>query len=200
MSRSLALRTCGTFLIVLALVTAAPTEAAEILVTTLQDSILADGQVGLHEAIDAANLDISIDGSAAGSGADVIRFAPGLAGGTMSARFVGDTTFGPSSFFIYTEITIEGDETAGITIEREAGTDEMRLFYVSSQGSLTLRNLTLAGGLAQGGNGGVGKQRGAGGGGAAGLGGAIFNEGSLTLDSCTLYGNVAQGGDGGPRS
>ena len=75
----------------------------------------------------------------------------------------------------------------------------MCLFYVAPSGSLTLRWLTLQGGVARGAKGGgvfstsfIG-----GGGGGAGLGGAIFNRGALTVDASTLTGNQAIGGDGG---
>ena len=48
---------------------------AVITVTSLADNTTADGQVTLREAIQAAETDASIDGSAAGSGADTIVFA-----------------------------------------------------------------------------------------------------------------------------
>lgn len=58
--------------------------------------------------------------------------------------------------------------------------------------SLTLDNIELEGGLAQGGNGADC------GGGGAGLGGAIFaHRGTVTLVDSTLNGNLAQGGSGG---
>jgi hypothetical protein len=56
-------------------------------------------------------------------------------------------------------------------------------------GSLTVRNLTLDGGVQRGGN----SRRG---GGGAGLGGAIFNQGKLTLSGVTLINNLAVGGSG----
>jgi hypothetical protein len=75
----------------------------------------------------------------------------------------------------------------------------MRLFYMAPTGSLTLRRLTLQGGVARGATGGgehtfsfIG-----GGGGGAGLGGAIFNRGVLSVEASTLIGNQAIGGDGG---
>ena len=60
-------------------------------------------------------------------------------------------------------------------------------------GSLTLSDITLKGGLAQGGAGGTC----GGGGGGAGLGGAIFSHGgAVTLHNSVLQGNTAQGGAG----
>src|SRR4029079_8234107 len=61
-----------------------------------------------------------------------------------------------------------------------------RLFQVTTTGSLTLQNLTLRGGTALGAPGG--------GGGSAGLGGAIENQGNLSIIGCTLTGNLALGG------
>ncbi len=77
-------------------------------------------------------------------------------------------------------VTIAGN---GATIER-TGTTPFRLFDVAAGGSLTLENLTLKGGRAQGT-------------GAAAQGGAIYNSGTLTLTNDTLSGNNAQGGAGG---
>ena len=96
------------------------------------------------------------------------------------------------------DITIEGN---GARLERST-TNGLRFFYVGADpnnpsttnynspgpGKLTLRHLTLAGGLSVGGTGG---------GGGAGMGGAIFNQGILVLDAVTLCNNVAQGGAGG---
>ena len=122
-----------------------------------------------------------------------IDFASSLAGQTIDLSTVGDTSSGPSAFLITNDksITIEGQ---GITIDVASG-QTMRLFEVAPGASLTLQNLTLSGGVAQGGNG--GKNEG-GGGGGAGLGGAIFNDGgTLNLVQSTLTGNLAQGGGGG---
>ncbi|MCE9574035.1 MAG: hypothetical protein K8W52_12870, partial [Deltaproteobacteria bacterium] len=62
-------------------------------------------------------------------------------------------------------------------------------------GNLTLRNLTLTGGKAQGGHGASSAVRS--GGGGAGLGGAAFVQGSLTLDAVTIRECTAYGGNGG---
>jgi hypothetical protein len=115
-----------------------------------------------------------------------IVFAPALAGGTISLTSVGNQAAGPSALGVVSAITIQG---SGQTITRGAG--NMRLFFVSPTGSLTLQNLTLSNGLAKGGNGANG------GGGGAGMGGAVFSQGMLSLTGCTLVGNQAVGGDGG---
>jgi hypothetical protein len=106
--------------------------------------------------------------------------------------------YGPNGLpAIDNNITIQGN---GSTIERDTSKPAFRLFYVSGgfdggshqlpAGNLTLENLTLAGGLAQGGKGD------AGGGGGLGAGGAVFNQGTLTLSDVTLNGNTATGGAG----
>ncbi len=94
--------------------------------------------------------------------------------------------YGPNGLpAIDNTITVQGN---GSTIERSTagGTPPFRLFYVSGGmagelplGTLTLENLTLAGGLAQGGDGYEG-------GGGMGAGGAIFNQGTLILSGATL--------------
>ncbi|MEY3176655.1 MAG: hypothetical protein RLZZ436_4569 [Planctomycetota bacterium] len=51
---------------------------AQIVVTSILDQVSNDGEVTLREAIQAANLDQSVDGSVAGNGIDEIVFAPAL--------------------------------------------------------------------------------------------------------------------------
>jgi hypothetical protein len=76
-----------------------------------------------------------------------------------------------------------------------SGGGTRRVFFVAG-GRATFSNLTIAGGLAQGGTGGRGI--GAGGGGAAGMGGGLFvNDGDVRLEDVVLSGNSAVGGAGG---
>src|SRR5262245_40865152 len=123
-------------------------------------------------------------------GADTIVFDPGIARGTVNLALVGSRALGPSALPVSSTITIAG---TGETITRGVGT-AFRLFAVTSTGNLTLDHVTLSSGLARGGDGGDGVL---GGGGAAGLGGAILNQGVLKVISSTLSGNQARGGDGG---
>src|SRR5262249_35702142 len=84
---------------------------AMITVTSLLDNTTGDGQVTLREALQAAETDKSVDGSAAGSGADTIVFDPALfAGGpqTLKLSVVGDTSVGDSAFAVGTAVTIPG--------------------------------------------------------------------------------------------
>jgi CSLREA domain-containing protein len=168
---------------------------ATITVTSLADNLDADGQITLREAIQAANTDTSVDGSTTGAGADVIQFDAGIAGGVIDLTLIGGTNFGPNAFEITSQIAIDG---SGETIRRAATAANMRLFFVSMNGNLSLDHLTLSNGAAVGGNGGSSfGNAGGGGGGGLGAGGAIFNAGTLNITASTLTGNTAQGGNGG---
>ena len=146
----------------------------------------------LREAINAAN---------AAPDADTITFAPILVvGGDATVSLttsLGDAAtggYGPSAFMITTDITIQGPSgDNGITITRGSGT--FRLFLVTDAGSLALEDVTLSNGYATGYNG--GRSAFCGGGGGAGMGGAILNRGTLDLVGVTLTGNTARGGVGG---
>ncbi|HBE70996.1 MAG TPA: hypothetical protein DDW52_22855, partial [Planctomycetaceae bacterium] len=171
-------------------------------VTTLsdEDDGTADSNTGsgtsLREAIAAAE---------ANPNQSTITFDPSLvSGGDASiALDLFDTGLdadeaGPTAFVVNTEIVIQGPSgDNGITIERDSNADDFRLFHVQSAGNLSLQYLTFAGGVARGGDGGDGQTFSAGGGGAAGLGGAILTEGNLKIVSSTVSGNLAIGGNGG---
>lgn len=171
---------------------------ATITVTSLADNLTVDGQVTLREAIRAAELNISVDGSTAGSGADTIQFAASL-NGAVNLSIVDDTVAGATALLVTSEVTIRGNNS-GVTIQRSTsiGTPEMRLFRVSAGGYLTLESLTLTGGAALGAAGTIVAPDG-----EDGRGGAILNQGSLVLRTSTLHsnraagGNAASGGKGG---
>jgi hypothetical protein len=141
-------------------------------------------------------------------GPDTIVFDPSLAGQTIDLTTANtapliaangeDFALGSSAFAITNAITIDGG-SGGITLARDPNAPAFRLFQVynpddPAAASLTLKNVTVSGGLAQGGNGGNG---GGGGGGAAGLGGAILNLGTLDVEGVTFTDNQAAGGNGG---
>jgi hypothetical protein len=87
---------------------------------------------------------------------------------------------------INNSITFNGD---GNTI---SGNNQFQVFFVDA-GTASFNNLTIANGLAQGGNGGFG-----GGGGGAGLGGGLFiNSGTVDINNVIFSGNQAIGGSGG---
>ncbi len=126
-----------------------------------------------------------------------------MPGTTYTLTSVDNNWFGPNGLpAITNDVTISGH---GDTIQRsdDAGTANFRLFFVSggpgltggllaglNPGNLTLLDLTLSGGVAQGGSS-------LSGGGGLGAGGAIFNQGNLTLDGVTLTENQAVGGSSG---
>ncbi|MEC4982653.1 MAG: Ig-like domain-containing protein [Oscillatoria sp. PMC 1068.18] len=90
---------------------------------------------------------------------------------------------------ITSEITINGN---GATIEREDGASEnFRLFYISSDGNLTLDSVTLQGGRAEDAAGEAGETSV-----AQDDGGAILNRGTLTITDSIIQGNEAAD-DGG---
>ncbi len=137
---------------------------------------------------DTAGLIAAINTANATPGANTIT----LTVGTYTLAAVDNGTAGPTGLpAITSTLTIVGN---GARINR-ASAASFRLFYVTSTGSLTLQNMTLSGGLAKGGAGGLAGE--GGGGGAAGIGGAVFNQGTLSITGCTLSSNSAQGGNGG---
>jgi hypothetical protein len=144
----------------------------------------------------AALVSAIANANANGPGADVIQLGAGC---TYALAAPDNNWYGPNGLpAIASDITIEGN---GATIARLAAAAPFRLFFVGADpgaaqtdgyvspgpGSLTLRNLTLAGGLARGGDS-------SGGGGGAGMGGAIFSQGNVVIENSTLTDNRVRGG------
>jgi hypothetical protein len=178
----------------------------------------------LIDAINAANSNTKTGACPAGddktNGGNVIVLSAGVYKiGTADNDWYGPNGLPP----ITSKITIVGDPK-GTIIMRSAntGVSAFRIFYIGGgeslsaytppqdgngnvvstalpgPGNLTLIDLTLENGLAQGGAGGSSSQ--GGGGGGLGAGGAIYNQGTLTLQGVTLLGNQAIGGAGGGSS
>jgi hypothetical protein len=148
-----------------------------------------DGLVTLREAIIAANGDATTDLGDIGSGADVIDLS-GLRGS------IALTTFLPP---IFTDITIVGSGRADLWLVGSSGNGgaDSGMFFVDVGGVLHLQDLTISGGVSQGGKGGTVQRDGAGGG-AAGAGGAVFvNGGTFGATSVDFVANTARGGAGG---
>ncbi|MGB0403574.1 MAG: hypothetical protein ACPGEG_05705, partial [Salibacteraceae bacterium] len=89
---------------------------------------------------------------------------------------VDNYIYGPNALpVISSEITIIGN---GATIYRNTST-KFRFFFVDTNGTLLIDDLTLKNGNTIGGTGGAGTQTSAGGGGGAGMGGAVFSKGNF---------------------
>ena len=107
-----------------------------ITVTSLEDNEIVDGEVTLREAIRAANTDASVDGSVAGSGADLIKFADGLKGGTITLE-QGELTISKT-------LTIDGPR-GRVTIDANKAS---RHFKVSAVTRAKFQDLRLINGRA----------------------------------------------------
>ncbi|HEX4122100.1 MAG TPA: right-handed parallel beta-helix repeat-containing protein, partial [Verrucomicrobiae bacterium] len=119
------------------------------------------------------------------TGGWTINLAGNLAGTTIKLETAeGSDPSGNSAFVINDQILINGSSAPGVVVARDSNGPAMRLFWILGSGDLTLQNLTLAGGLAQGAAS------------SSGLGGAIYSEGFCTLDTVRLTGHTAQGGAG----
>ncbi len=133
-----------------------------------------DGYNTLRRAIEEANAD---------EGTDYIFDLTSL-NGTITLQSHLDTIKG--------NVVIKGPGEDKLTI---SGNDQFRIFFIKSDGNVSISDLTLAHGLAKGGD---GESVWGGGGGGAGMGGAIFLEaGNLDLSFVTLSDNSAIGGNGG---
>ena len=149
-----------------------------ITVTSADDTTVIDGAVTLREAIGAANADLSLDGSEAGSGFDTIVFDPSLAGQTI--------VLDGAELIITSDIKIDAG-AHGITID---GDHSSRLFRVEIGQSLSLVALKLTNGLTVGSNSILTPSTVP----AAGSGGAIYsNAGHVTLRDTMIENSRAQG-------
>jgi Concanavalin A-like lectin/glucanases superfamily/IPT/TIG domain len=189
-------------------------QAYTLTVTTTDDALVDTDttKLSLRDAIDLANGTLlyshltsqqlnqvhPVNGSV-----NTINFAPSLVPSSGSnvivLSAVGDRRVGASAFLVNSDVVIDGPSGDGgilLDINQSLTGTPMRFFDVTTTGSLTLQNLNLLGGTAQGLAGGNSPDFGEGGG-SAGLGGAIFNQGSLAILDSTLRLNTAQGGAGG---
>ena len=164
---------------------------AIIVVTSLADNTIADGQITLREAIQAANTDTSVDGSAAGSGADDIVFA---VSGTIR---LGGTQLPP----ITGDLTIDGPGVGQLTID---GDDRSRLFEIAAGATVQIADLTMSDGNSGDEDGGGILNHGTlaivdsvlSSSASRNNGGGIYNFGSLTITRSTLSDNSALNGGG----
>ena len=139
------------------------TVPAIITVTSAADD--GSGGITLREAIQAANTDLSVDGSTAGSGTDTIQFAAVLVGGQT-------ITLGGTQLLIDSNLTINGPGASALTID---GNGESVIFKVAGGKTVTISGLTITNGNADEGQ----------------YGGGIDNNGTLTISNSTIAGNSA---------
>lgn len=158
---------------------AAPSvRGADIWVSSMADA----GAGSLRDAIELANLNPT--------GADTIRFDNSLLGQTITVQSMLPMISKGSGG----SLNIVGLGSDQLVI---SGQNQSRVFWVES-GNVTIENVKIADGLANGGSGAM-TGRGGGGGGGLGAGGAVFvnSTGSVTMRNVRLANNSAQGGHGG---
>ncbi len=184
--------------------TTANTESTSDIALSLRDALqLANGNFQL------ANMTPQVMAQVSGDPGDIdtINLIPGTytfkaADYASQGQTADNFWYGPNALpAVSSAVIINGDGAVLLrpSTETDDAADALRFFYVSGglsglpAGFLSLNNLTLQGGYAQGGDSETG-------GGGLGAGGAVFNQGSLVLDGVTLTGNEAQGGSGGVGS
>ena len=172
--------------VALALTRSATAHAATITVDSLTDT----GAVltcALRDAITAANTMTAMNGCAAGTGNDTIRFS--VTGTILLASTLPQVTD--------SRLTINGPTSPGITID---GDNAVQVMQVASGATLNLNRVTIYRGVSELLGGGVDNS------GTLSVsnstfssnqsgnpeGGAIYNDGSLTVTNTTFYGNYAR--------
>ncbi len=175
---------------------------ASVTVNSLADDITSDNEMTLREAILLINHggDSNAALGRALTGGETIQtdFGGGWGVGDQilfDGSLAGDSIVLKNGTLSVSEsVIIRGLGAENLTI---SGDDTSRVFTVES-GTVHLAHLTIADGLAQGGDGGA-SEFGGGGGGGAGLGGGVFvNTGAdVTIQNVILSGNRAVGGNGG---
>ena len=162
--------------------------AGAIIVTTLLDGFVNDGECSLREAIEASNTDSGVDGCMAGSGADVILFEKldGVLVLTESGADEDDNKSGDLD--ILGGVTIQGCGADKTVLD---GGSLDRVLHIHPGASLKLVDMSIQGGRATGSAGGL-----PGGGQAPGFGGAIYNASELLSEGVVFRNNEALGGLG----
>ena len=166
-----------------------PRVPGAIVINTEIDELNADGDCSLREAIQAANTDMSVDGCAAGNGADTITLPVGSYGLAITGSGEDDNATGDLD--IIGPLTIEGSGSKSTIID---GNSIDRVFHIHVGTVVVLNGVSIING-----KGPSGTEEGCGGDesdacpGAAG--GGIYNAGILTLNRCTVESN--RSGDGG---
>jgi hypothetical protein len=132
-------------------------------VNSLGNSVAADGQLTLHEALQATNLNLAAGDAPAGRDdlTDIITFDPGLTGQTISLKGI--------PLFVEDDLRIDGLGAELLTID---GGEFSRVLNVASQVDFTLSGVTVSGGVAD-------------------AGGGVYNRGRTTITDTVIRGNEA---------
>ena len=154
--------------------------------------------VCLISSAQAANFSVT---NTANAGADTLRQA--IIDANASGTNDTITISLPADSIITLASNLPAIDKSGLTLDIDAnsvsgliinGASAYRVFFVQA-GTVSISNMTIANGLAQGGSGGSGN---GGGGGGLGAGGALFiNGGDVTLNDVLFSSNSAIGGTGG---
>ncbi len=159
------------------------------------------GVCTLRDALTAARTQTATGGCPAGGSTTTIVVPMVLMSTTVALTERDNTEYGFNGLpVIGSNVTIQGN---GLTITRGAETFPFRFFYVSPCGNLTLQDVTLTNGLAQGGAGGTANEGGAGGtfeygkGGNTGGGAAGYTGGNGGRGGGAGAGDEDHGGKGG---
>jgi len=179
---------------------------ATITVTSAADNLDPDDLITLREAIQAANMDMSVDGSTAGNGADIIDFAATLNGDTI--------VLADQELEITETLSIDATSlSSGITVDANLGS---RIFNISAtEGDYSFLGLTLTQGRITGSNADPGESTYSGGAirsvttgsleitetsildsstsGAYAMGGGLFAVGDVTISGSRISGNTTDG-------
>jgi hypothetical protein len=148
---------------------------AVITVNSLADGVvnLSDATVTLRDALEAANNNVQVSpGGPTGSGADEIRFQPGLS---------GVITLLQGQLNVTDDVTLTGPGAHLLTVN---GNNASLVFAVTDQQPAIAKTVTISGLTISGGRNTVGG------------GGGIFNAENLTVQNCTISGNQAVIGAG----
>jgi hypothetical protein len=158
--------------------------------TPLPLSLAITAALAVSNPLSAANFNVTQaidngDDSVNGSLSWAIRQANVAAGDDTITLTTDVTVQSVMKNIINSNVEIEGNS------HTVSGNSQFRPFFILS-GTVTLRNLTVSDGRAKGGNGING------GGGGAGLGGALFvYDGAVTVENVAFSNNVVVGGNGG---
>lgn len=170
---------------------------ASLVVTTLSDTVAADGFVSLREAIQAANTNLAVNEAGAGDAdGDSITFDPALSGSISLGSVLS----------IVDDLSIDGDVLAGrITLD---GLDTVQILNINTTGGagtntdVALSNLILEDGSVTGNGGAIAHAANAltlenvdisssSANGAGASGGAVFSAGTLTVNGGVFTGNTS---------